>query len=192
MCACHMEAGEAFLSSRWSESWQRERQAFPTPHPSLFFSLSRPVTRRRRDVCVFACLCELWISVLLHNKSLLNKCKADGTVVSPPCGGKEREKEREKRRERKREKKHSYFSTADTLVRRITQTVTGQSCETFNPGVEVKGGSWMLMDTQTHSVYERTFCWSLGAVDINDRVDIMPERTKTWLGNALHQQGKGS
>lgn len=54
----------------------------------------------------------------------------------------ERKREGERERERKKEgKKHSYFSTADTLVRRITQTVTGQSCETFNPGVEVKGGS---------------------------------------------------
>lgn len=43
-------------------------------------------------MCVSACVQTLWISVSLHNKSLLNKCKADGTVVSPPCGGKEREK----------------------------------------------------------------------------------------------------
>lgn len=43
-------------------------------------------------MCVSACVQTLWISVSLHNKSLLNKCKADGTVVSPPSGGKEREK----------------------------------------------------------------------------------------------------
>lgn len=102
------------LSSRQSESWQRERQAFPIPHPSLlFFFSSRPVTRRRRDlrvcVCVLVivcvCACVFWISVLLHNKSLLNKCKADGTVVSPPWGEKEREKEREKRRKKEEQGK---------------------------------------------------------------------------------------
>ena len=109
------------LSSRQSESWQRERQAFPIPHPSLFFFPFRGLWREEGEicacvcvsesvcvcvcVCVRVCVCVFWISVLLHNKSLLNKCKADGTVVSPPCGGKEREKEREKRR--KKEKKNT-------------------------------------------------------------------------------------
>ena len=108
------------LSSRQSESWQRERQAFPIPHPSLFFfpfaacdeKKARCVRvcvcvcereRERESVCVCMCVCVFWISVLLHNKSLLNKCKADGTVVSPPCGGKEREEgEREKEKEREK------------------------------------------------------------------------------------------
>lgn len=48
-------------------------------------------------MCVSACVRTLRISVSLHNKSLLNKCKADGTVVSPPCGEEEREKREGKR-----------------------------------------------------------------------------------------------
>lgn len=83
----------------------------------------------------------LWISVLLHNKSLLNKCKADGTVVSPPCGGKEREKKGEKRRKKKKTHAYSLFSSStDTLIMHITQTVTVLSYKTLNPGAEVKGG----------------------------------------------------
>lgn len=54
-------------------------------------------------MCVSACVRTLRISVSLHNKSLLNKCKADGTVVSPPCG----EEEREKREGRRGGKKHT-------------------------------------------------------------------------------------
>lgn len=100
----------------------------------------------------------LWISVLLHNKSLLNKCKADGTVVSPPCGGKEREKKGEKRRKKEKKNPHAYSlfsSSTDTLIVHITQTVTVLSYKTLNPGAEVKGGVWILTDTQTHSVHER-------------------------------------
>lgn len=84
---------------------------FQSHIPHFFFFSSRPVTRRRRDlrVCVLVivcvCACVFWISVLLHNKSLLNKCKADGTVVSPPWGEKEREKEREKRRKKEEQGK---------------------------------------------------------------------------------------
>lgn len=92
-------------------------------------------------MCVSACVQTLWISVSLHNKSLLNKCKADGTVVSPPCGGKEREKRGEGkgvggggRTTRLLRITHTHSSG------RITQTVTEPSCETLNPAGEVRGG----------------------------------------------------
>lgn len=86
-------------------------ERFQSHIPSLF---PRPVTRKRRDVCV--CVCVLWISVLLHNKSLLNKCKADGTAVSPPFGEKEREEEgeTEEERDREREKTDAYSPPPQT------------------------------------------------------------------------------
>lgn len=90
-------------------------------------------------MCVSACVRTLRISVSLHNKSLLNKCKADGTVVSPPCG----EEEREKREGKRGGETHAYSnfsSSTDTLIGRITQTVTEPGCETLNPAGEVKGG----------------------------------------------------
>lgn len=64
---CHMEAEEAVigiptsvcqpvpLSSRQSESWQRMRQAFPIPHPSLFFLFAACDEKKARSVCV--CMC---------------------------------------------------------------------------------------------------------------------------------------
>lgn len=70
-------------------------------------------------MCVSACVRTLRISVSLHNKSLLNKCKADGTVVSPPCG----EEEREKREGKRGGGAHAYsdFSAStDTLIGRLT------------------------------------------------------------------------
>lgn len=169
------------LSSRQSESWQRERQAFPIPHPSLFFFSLRGLWREEGEICVCVCVCVLvivcvcacvfWISVLLHNKSLLNKCKADGTVVSPPWGEKEREKEREKRRKKEEQGKknlHAYSlfsSSTDTLIMHITQTVTVSSCKTLNPGVEAKGGVWIADGhPNTFCSWERTFCLSKGTV----------------------------
>lgn len=91
-------------------------------------------------MCVSACVQTLWISVSLHNKSLLNKCKADGTVVSPPCGGKEREKRGEGKGGGEPHAYSESSSSTDTLIGRITQTVTEPSCETLNPAGEVKGG----------------------------------------------------
>lgn len=181
------------LSSRQSESWQRERQAFPIPHPSLlFFFSSRPVTRRRRDlrvcVCVLVivcvCACVFWISVLLHNKSLLNKCKADGTVVSPPWGEKEREKEREKRR--KKEEQGKKKTCTPTPYSHPPQT--HWSCTLHRRWLcraakhlilewKLKVASESLTDTQTHSVHEREHfvyqkALSSVPVDTNDRADI--------------------
>lgn len=52
---------------------------------------------------------------------------------------------REGKREKKRKggKTHAYSefsSSTDTLIGRITQTVTEPGCETLNPAGEVKGG----------------------------------------------------
>lgn len=72
-----------------------------------------------------------------------------------------RERKREEGREKEKEgekKTHAYSlfsSSTDTLIVHITQTVTVLSYKTLNPGAEVKGGVWILTDTQTHSVHER-------------------------------------
>lgn len=87
-------------------------------------------------MCVSACVQTLWISVSLHNKSLLTKCKADGTVV-------EGRKERKEEKVRRGGEPHAYSessSSTDTLIGHVTQTVTEPSCETLNPAGEVKGG----------------------------------------------------
>lgn len=85
---------------------------FQSHIPHFFFFLFAACDEKKaRSACVCVlvivcvCACVFWISVLLHNKSLLNKCKADGTVVSPPWGEKEREKEREKRRKKEEQGK---------------------------------------------------------------------------------------
>lgn len=120
----------------------------------------------------------------------------------------ERKKERRRERERREKEKktlHAYSlfsSSTDTLIMHITQTVTVLSSKTLNPGVEAKGGVWILTDTQTHSVHEKEhFVYQTG---LSARLLIlMIELTfhapahikKTWPGHAPYEskvrEGRG-
>lgn len=93
---CHTEAEEAIIGIPTSvcqpalsplvrvrvDKESAKRFQSHIPHFSSFFFFAACDEKKARCVC--ACVCVFWISVLLHNKSLLNKCKADGTMVSPP------------------------------------------------------------------------------------------------------------
>lgn len=190
---------------------------FQSHIPHFFFFSLRGLWREEGEICVCVCVCVLvivcvcacvfWISVLLHNKSLLNKCKADGTVVSPPWGEKEREKEREKRR--KKEEQGKKKPCTPTPYSHPPQT--HWSCTLHRRWLcraakhlilewKLKVASESLTDTQTHSVHEREHfvyqkALSSVPVDTNDRADIFfffffffaPTHTrKTWPGHAPH------
>lgn len=116
-----------------------------------------------------------------------------------------REGEREKRGRRGKKNLHAYSlfsSSTDTLIMHITQTVTVLSSKTLNPGVEAKGGVWILTDTQTHSVHEKEhFVYQTGLsaclliLMIEPTFHAPAHIKKTWPGHAPYEskvrEGRG-
>lgn len=88
---CHMEAEEAIIGIPTSvcqpalpplvrvRADKESAKRFQSHIPHFFFFAACDEKKAR-----YVCVRVFWISVLLHNKSLLNKCKADGMVVSTP------------------------------------------------------------------------------------------------------------